>query len=240
MRSLALAAIVAAAPASAQRLGGFEKQFVRKASAAPAPPPASASPDPSSSYSAAESQAAGDALYFLLKLPLLPFAYALGEPERARGRHDVSAAVHHIEDRVRGWGGAYRYSGRKHAGFEAHWTAYLEEGAQYDLHYVGARAIAELLDHEHWSLDYGLGISGLVGSLGRGGPDFSLATEYRSGRCFVDARAGAVIMEGGTLGELRAGAGLRWGDAELRAGYKALVGPFDTLDGPEIGLRLRL
>jgi hypothetical protein len=249
VRRAAAAALCAllAAPASAQRLKGFEGQFLKAGAEAGGKALGAVAEAAGRVQSAAADslnplQPLAQEFYgAVLKVPLIPYALALEQERRPRGRHRLDAFTHHIDDRVRGWGGSYRYSTASRIGWEAHWTAYLEEGAQYDLHYVGGRAVAEFVDGPVWSLDYGLGVSGLVGRLGRGGPDFSLGAECRPfPPFFLDAKAGAVVMEGGTLGELRGGAGVRWRDAELRAGYKALVGPFDTLAGPEIGLRVRL
>lgn len=229
------------APASAQRLKSFEKQFTR--------------PDAGNSVVAGyvgataavaeQADGAGDALSavgYMMALPFFPMALALDMPPKEMSEHRLRAFGQHVDDRVRGWGGEYRYAHEKHISFEAFWTAYLEEGSLYDLHFIGARALGDLIEGEKGVLEYGFGFAGLAGRNHRGGPDISLSGELRPWRrwFFLDAHAGAVILEGGTLGDMRGGAGLRWRRAELRAGYRALVGPFKTLGGPEIGLAVRL
>jgi hypothetical protein len=239
----ALCALLAA-PASAQRLKGFEGQFLKGASDAGAKvlektleATARLAEASAETGSSAPAQLAGD----VLLLPFYPFGVATSMDRRPRGEHRLRAFGQHVDDRVRGWGGDYRYSAANHLHYEASWTAFLEEGALYDLHLVGARVLGDLHAEPALRVEYGLGVAGLAGRRHRGGPEFSLGGELAPRRLvFLDAKAAAVILEGGTLGDFRAGAGLRWRHAELRAGYRALVGPFDTLGGPELGFSLKL
>lgn len=243
MRSLALAALLAAAPASAQKLKGFEGQFNKAPDAARKVVDALVETSAKLYQAGLEhgNPAAMDMAGRVLTLPFLPFMRASDLPRRPRGEHRLSSSGHHIEDRIRGWGGAYRYAAENRLSYEAEWMAYLEEGASYDLHLVGARAVGDLVADEAATLEYGLGVGGLLGRRHRGGLDISLGGELRPARrLFVYGRAGAVVLEGGTLGDLRGGAGVRVGRLELRAGYRALSGPFSTLGGPELGLTVRL
>lgn len=241
MRALALTALLAAAPASAQRLQAFEKQFTRNSDLGQKAVAGLAEASLRTAEAELDDGQFPTAAGLILLAPVYPFILSLDMDPRERVEHRLESSGQHIEDRVRAWGGRYRYSAHNHLAAEAHWTAYLEEGALYDLHYFGARAVGDLVDDERWTLEYGFGVSFLAGQRHRGGPDFSLGGELRPWKwLFLDARAGAVVMEGGTLGDLRAGAGLRRrGEilgGELRAAYRALMGPVRRLGGPEIGL----
>ena len=242
MRTLALTALLAAAPASAQRLKGFEGQFIKPSDAGAKLVEGWVGATALVAEAAAKSGESLSAVGYMVMLPFLPMALSLEMPPKDMHEHRLRASVHHIDDRVRGWGGEYRYTRENHLAFESFWSAYLEEGATYDLHYIGARALGDIAEWERGSLEYGFGVAGLAGRNHRGGPNISLGGELRPWRrfFFLDAHAGAVILEGGTLGDLRAGAGLRWRRAEVRAGYKVLAGPFTPLGGPELSLAVRL
>lgn len=241
MRALLLLALLAAAaPARAQTLKGFERQFSKSRSDAGNKVLAALVEGTVSVMEAASKGGDGTLAGYILAAPLLPMAPSLSMEPRLMPERRVRARVMDVNDRVRAWGGELRYGWENHINVEAHWTAFLEEGAQYDLHYFGARVSGAMLAGDSGELEYGFGAAGLSGRLSRGGPEFSLAAELRPRSwAFVDARAAAAIMQGGTIGELSAGAGLRWRALELRGGYRALAGPFRVLGGPELGVGLR-
>lgn len=244
MRRAALAALLfTASPASAQKLKGFEGQFDKAPDAARKVVETFVETTAKLYEAGLEhgNPVATELANQVLSLPFLPFMRALQLPRNPRGVHRLSSTGHHVDDRVRGWGGAYRYAAENRLSYEAEWTAYLEERALYDLHLVGARAIGDLVSDEAYVLEYGLGVGGLLGRRHRGGLDVSLGGELRPAhRLFLYGRAGALLLEGGTLGDLRAGAGARVGRFELRAGYRALSGPFNVLGGPELAAAVRL
>lgn len=245
MRRAALAALLlAAAPASAQKLKGFEGQFGKGATDAGAKVLGAMFEGMAKVAEAGERAGqqgfTGNVAADILLIPFYPLAAATRNDRRLMPERRLRAHVVHVDDRVRGWGGEFRYGFENHLNAEAHWTAFLEEGSQYDLHYFGARVSGDLVTGDWGDFVYGLGFGALSGTLHRGGPEFSLGTEVRPRRwVFVDARAGATFMEGGTVGDLSAGAGVRWRAVELRAGYRALAGPFRTLGGPQLGVGLR-
>lgn len=196
----------------------------------------------------------------LLKLTLLafalPYAYSLNLPEEgfspglyAGGRGDSGDAPrqqrlelswHRAGMEVSGWGGRWRLDSEKHVGAEVFWSDYIERREE-DLHYVGASAAGDLLREEPGRAGFQLGLAALSGRLTRVGPRLALEAElFPRKPFFLDALAAAAFIDGGPLGELRAGAGAAFGRAQVRFGYKALIGPLRHLDGPELALIVRL
>jgi hypothetical protein len=226
-----------------ERLKPFEKQFHGKAVADAAGAIAEHDGDNSS----------GQILALLLAIP---FAYSLdlGNDGYARwpyadgaigdeGDRSYSLRLesyyHRVGDGIGGAGGRWRLDTEKHVGLEVLWTHYRERGEE-DLNHITASAHGDLYRDERWRGGYQLGLGTLSGRLTRLGPRLALEGEgYPLKPFFVDAHAGASFIDNGPLGELRAGGGVSWRAFQVRVGYRALIGPFKTLDGPDAGLTVR-
>jgi hypothetical protein len=246
VRFLALAGVllVAALPASAATLRGFENQFRGTAPVRQSGPPVNTS--------------GGDDAFIRLLLYTVaaPFVLSSELPEEgyspglyAESRGDAGDAA--IQQRfelsyqrvgryVGGWGGRWNMTTEKHIGLEAFWTDYIEHREE-DLHYVGASGSGDFWREDRWRANYQLGLAALSGRLTRVGPRLAIEAEgYPRRPLFFDASAGVTLISGGPLGELRAGGGLAWGRAQVRLSYRALIGPFKNLAGPELSMIFRL
>lgn len=240
--------MVLAIPSSAASLRGFEGQFRGTAAAT------------------RTAQAADTALRYhdsdgsLVKLTLIllaaPFAMSHGmQPEgyspglyadaagdmgEARSQHRLELGYHRVASYIDGWSGRWRLDTERHVGVEAFWTDYIEHRAE-DLHYVGAAAHGDFWRAEPGRVNYQLGMAALSGRLTRVGPRLGVEAElYPRKPFFVDALAAVTFIDGGPLGDLRAGGGLAWKRAQLRLSWRALIGPMKNLAGPELALIVRL
>lgn len=250
MRRLISAAVLLAFafPASAATLKGFEGQF-RGAAAA------------------TRTAQAADAVIrrddndgTLVKLTLLilaaPFAMSYdmqpegyspglyresaGDMGDAASQHRLELGYHRVASYVDGWSGRWRLDTERHVGVEAFWTDYIEHRDE-DLHYVGAAAHGDFWRAEAGRANYQLGLAALSGRLTRVGPRLGLEAElYPRRPFFVDALAAVTVIDGGPLGELRAGGGVSWKRAQARLSWRALIGPMKNLAGPELALIVRL
>jgi hypothetical protein len=247
---LALAALLlSAVPVRAGRLDAFKKQF-RGNDVGPATDSALRAIDRTSSVST------GSSVELLALILAIPFAYSLdlGDEGYARFPYEPGASgdcgdrphslrfggyYHRVGDGVGGTGGFWRLDSERHVGLEVFWTHYRERGEQ-DLSHLAASAHGDLYRDERGRVDYQLGLAALSGRLTRIGPRLALEGEtYPLKPLFFDAHAAASFIDGGPLGEMRAGGGVIWDRFSLRVGYRALIGPFKTLDGPDAGLTVR-
>ena len=246
MKSLGLAGLLltSALSASAATLKGFERQFRGTGTARTA------------SDAVRHDNADGDLIKLMLYALAVPYAYSLDMAEegyspgmyvRSRGdsgdaprQQRLELAYHHVGSFVAGWGGRWRLDTERHVGLEVFWTDYIEHREE-DLHYVGASAHGDVLREESGRVDYQLGLAALSGRLTRVGPRLAVEAEaYPRKPFFVDALAAVTFIDGGPLGELRAGAGVARGRAQARVSYRALIGPLKNLAGPEVALIFRL
>lgn len=163
-----------------------------------------------------------------------------GDMGEARSQHRLELGYHRVASYVDGWSGRWRLDTERHVGVEAFWTDYIEHRAE-DLHYVGAAAHGDFWRAEAGRANYQLGLAALSGRLTRVGPRLGLEAElYPRKPFFVDALAAVTFIDGGPLGDLRAGGGLAWKRAQLRLSWRALIGPMKNLAGPELALIVRL
>ena len=248
MRPLLAVLLLTALPASAATLKGFGEQF--KGTGA------------SRSIGRAAEEVVfknddGKRLTATLPVFALPYAYSLNLPEegfspglyageRGGDSGDVprqqrfELSWHRAGRDVAGWSGRWRLESNRHVGVEAFWADYIERRKE-DLHYVGASANGDLWRDEPGRAGFQLGLAALSGRLTRVGPRLALEAElYPRKPFFLDALAAVTFIDGGPFGELRAGAGAAYGRAQLRLSYRALIGPFRNLDGPELAIIVRL
>lgn len=240
--------LLPALPASSATLKGFQEQFRGTG----------ASRSAADAVDAIVRNDDGDGRLMQLALAtvLLPYAYSLNLPEEgyspglyagARGdsgdaprQQRLELSWHRAGKDVFGWGGRWRLDSENHVGMEAFWTDYVERRAE-DLHYIGASGNGDLWREEAGRAGFQLGLAALSGRLTRVGPRLALEGElYPRKPFFLDALAAATFIDGGPMGELRAGAGAAYGRAQLRLSWRALIGPFRDLDGPELALIIRL
>lgn len=250
MKPLGLACLLLAAPfpVRAATLKGFEGQF-RGATAA------------TRTAQAADAvirrdDSDGSLVKLTLALLAAPFALSYGmQPEgysrglyrdsagdmgEAASQHRLELGYHRVASYIDGWSGRWRLDTERHVGVEAFWTDYIEHRDE-DLHYVGAAAHGDFWRAEAGRANYQLGLAALSGRLTRVGPRLGLEAElYPRRPFFVDALAAVNVIDGGPLGELRAGGGASWKRAELRLSWRALIGPMRNLAGPEFALIVRL
>lgn len=250
MPRVILAAVVMAlsVPSSAATLKGFEGQF-RGAAAA------------TRTAQAADAVIRHDdqnGSLFKLTLYLLAAPFALsydmqpegysrglyadmaGDMGEARSQHRLELGYHRVASYIDGWSGRWRLDTERHVGVQAFWTDYIEHREE-DLHYVGAAAHGDFWRAEAGRANYQLGLAALSGRLTRVGPRLGLEAElYPRRPFFVDALAAVTFIDGGPLGELRAGGGVSWKRAQARLSWRALIGPMKNLAGPELALIVRL
>lgn len=247
MRSLAAFLVLSALPSSAATLKTFEKQFRGAAVAR-------------ETARAVDHTLRNDHDGALIKLMVyalaVPYALSYELPEEgfsnglyASGRGDLgdASSQHRLElsgqqvsSFVKGYGGRWRVDTERHVGLEAFWTNYIEHRAE-DLHYVGASAHGDIARGPYGRVDYQLGMAALSGRLTRVGPRVGVEGElYPLKPFFLDALAAVNLIDGGPLGELRAGGGVAWKRAQLRLSWRALIGPFKNLAGPELAFLVRL
>jgi hypothetical protein len=163
-----------------------------------------------------------------------------GDMGDATSQHRLALGYHRVASYVDGWSGRWRLDTERHIGLEAFWTDYIEHREE-DLHYVGAAAHGDFWRAEAGRANYQLGLAALSGRLTRVGPRLGLEAElYPRKPFFVDALAAVTFIDGGPLGELRAGGGAAWKRAQLRLSWRALIGPMKNLAGPEFALIVRL
>lgn len=168
------------------------------------------------------------------------YADAAGDMGEARSQHRLELGYHRVASYIDGWSGRWRLDTERHVGVEAFWTDYIEHRVE-DLHYVGAAAHGDFWRAEPGRVNYQLGMAALSGRLTRVGPRLGLEAElYPRKPFFVDALAAVTFIDGGPLGELRAGAGVSWKRAQARLSWRALIGPMKNLAGPELALIVRL
>jgi hypothetical protein len=241
--------LAAALPASAATLKSFEGQFHGTGAARTA-----------SDAAAAVFHGVDESDNFFVKLILYtvaaPYALSSSLPEQgyspgayvdsrgdagdAPSQQRLELSYHRVGAYVGGWGGRWRLDTERHLGAEAFWSDYIEHREE-DLHYLGASALGDFWREDSWRTDYQLGLAALTGRLTRVGPRIAVEAEaYPRKPFFVDALAAVTFIDGGPLGELRAGAGVARGRAQARLSYRALIGPFKNLAGPELALIFRL
>lgn len=168
------------------------------------------------------------------------YAGAAGDMGEARSQHRLELGYHRVASYVDGWSGRWRLDTERHVGVEAFWTDYIEHRDE-DLHYVGAAAHGDFWRAEAGRANYQLGLAALSGRLTRVGPRLGLEAElYPRKPFFLDALAAVTFIDGGPLGELRAGGGVSWKRAQARLSWRALIGPMRNLAGPELALIVRL
>jgi len=249
MRAAALALLLLAAvsPARAERLKTFKKQF--RGTGTP-----DAATDVESAYRRHDHDGALAQLTALVFA--LPYAYSMGLGDEGWAPHPYADGAkgdfgdcgiaqrlevfyHRVGDGIGAWGGLWRLDSVKHVGLEAFWSHYRERGDE-DMHYVYGTTHGDLAREENWRADYQLGLAALAGRTTRVGPRLAVEGEGYPGKpFFVDALAGVAFIDNGPLGELRAGAGVVIKRVQIRFGWRALIGPFKTLDGPDAGLTFR-
>lgn len=245
MRAAALAALLltSAVPARADKIRSFRKQFHGRATAQGIEDVANTDRDGSLIKLMGLILAVPYAYSFSLDPQgYAPFPYSEG-PRGDQGEkpwlNRLELFYHRVGDGVGGWGGRWRLDSEQHVGLEAAWTHYRERGDE-DLHYVVGSAHGDIARDDNWRVDYQLGVAALAGRDTRIGPRLAVETEAFPGKPFLlDALAGVAFIDNGPLGELRAGAGVTIKHVQVRFGYRALIGPFKTLDGPDGGLTLR-
>lgn len=250
MEALLLAGVLLApaSPASAGTLKGFENQF-RGTSAARTT--ARAADDV-----ARHDDGDGSLVKLTLYLLAAPYAYAYdrdpegysrglyadgrGDLGDARSQQRLDLSYQRVGSYVEGWSGRWRLDTERHVGLEAFWTDYIEH-REKDLHYVGASAHGVFWREESGRASYQLGLAALSGRLTRVGPRLGVEAEvYPRRPFFIDALAAVTFIDGGPLGELRAGGGVALGRGQVRLSYRALIGPFKNLAGPELAFIFRL
>lgn len=245
----ALAAAVAASPASAQKLQNFEKQFEGSARTPQAPPVNSK--DSLSGASADSDDARDNFFAAVLLIPFLPFNYAADEGgesleaapyagEKAGTVQRVDAVFQRVSNDVKGYGLRYAMERASGLGVAGSWTSYRERGAGEDLHHFEASAVADVFRGDAATGRYQLGFGGLSGRRTRAGPRLGLGGDWRPVKpLFLEASAAVTVMEGGALGDLRVAAGVCVWKLQPWIGYRWLVGPLEDLSGPEAGLSVR-
>lgn len=189
------------------------------------------------------------------KVVTLPYAYSLRLPEEgfagALYREDVQGdtgdqqELHRFElhgtrtgDDAGGGGARYRFDSERHIGAEGLYTRYRARGSG-DLHYFHAVAHGDVAREDQWRVEYQAGAGGVAGRFDRLGPRVAFGIEsfpYRP--LYFEGVAGAVFASGGTIGDLRAGAGVAGGPWQMRLGWRVLSAP-DWLSGPDAALTLR-
>ncbi len=189
------------------------------------------------------------------KLVSLPYAYSMRQPdegfarllyrEEPQGDTGDHQELHRVElhalrtgDDAGGMGARYRYDTEDHVGAEGFYTQLRARGAE-DLHYAHAVAHGDVAREDQWRVEYQIGAGGLAGRRHRLGPRLAVGIESFPLRpLYFEGAAGGVFASGGTIGDLRAGAGLAGGPWQFRLGWRALLGPV-MLSGPEAALTLR-
>ncbi len=168
------------------------------------------------------------------------YAESRGDTGDASHQQRLELSYHRVGSFVGGWGGRWRLDTEHHIGLEAFWSDYIEHREE-DLHYMGASGTGDFWREDRWRVNYQLGLAALSGKLTRVGPRAAVEAEFYPRKpFFLDALAASTFISGGPLGELRAGGGVAWGRAQARLSYRALIGPFKNLAGPELALILRL
>lgn len=163
-----------------------------------------------------------------------------GDIGQASHQHRFELSAHRPASYLHGWGGRWRLDTESHVGLEAFWADYIEHRVE-DLHYLGATANGDFARGTAGRASYQLGMAALSGQVTRVGPRVGVEGElYPLKPFFLDALAAATFIDGGPLGELRAGAGVAWGRAQMRLSWKALIGPLRNLAGPELAFVVRL
>lgn len=235
----------AALPSSAATLKAFEQQFHGTTPVRQSGPPVNLNNDGDGAFVRL-------ALYtlaapFVLSAQLPEEGYSSGLYAQSRGdtgdaphQQRLELSYHRVGSYVGGWGGRWRLDTEHHVGLEAFWHDYIEHREQ-DLHYMGASGTGDFWREDRWRTNYQLGLAALSGKLTRVGPRLAVEAEFYPGKpFFLDALAAATFIDGGPLGELRAGGGLAWKRAQARLSYRALIGPIKNLAGPELALIFRL
>ena len=236
--------LLASIPASAGRLGSFQKQFHGTGTA------------DATGAVVEHGGSKGEGAELLAYVLAIPFAYSLDmTPEGyARWPYDdahcgdigekplsmrFESYYHRVGDGVGGPGGRWRLDSEKHVGLEVFWTHYRERGEE-DLNYLSASAHGDVYRDEYLRTGYQLGLAALSGRLTRLGPRVAVEAEsYPLKPVFFDARVAGSFIDNGPLGELGAGAGVSWKSMSARFGWRALMGPFRTLDGPDAAFAVR-
>lgn len=186
----------------------------------------------------------------------IPYAWSLDLPEEGYARWPYEAGTSgdfgdrplalrfgsyftRVGDGARGAGGFWRMDTERHVGLEVFWTHYHEKGEE-DLNHLAFSTHGDLWRDERVHTDYQLGLAALSGRLTRLGPRLSLEAESYPLKPFsLDASVAASFIDGGPMGDFRVGTGVSWERWSVRLGYRALLGPFHALEGPEAGASVR-
>jgi hypothetical protein len=181
---------------------------------------------------------------YSMRLPEEGFAPALyrEEPQGDTGDHDE---LHRLEWHALwtghdsgGAGARYRYDTESHIGAEGLYTQLRRRGTG-DLHYAHAVAHGDVAREDEWRVEYQVGAGGVAGAFHRLGPRVAFGIEsFPNKPLYFEGAAGAVFASGGTIGDLRAGAGVAAGRWQLRAGWRALTAPVWHA-GPDVALTVR-
>jgi hypothetical protein len=181
---------------------------------------------------------------YSMRLPEEGFARALyrDEPQGDTGDHQE---LHRVEthalwtgDDSGGAGARYRYDTESHIGAEGLYTQLRRRG-RGDLHYAHAVAHGDVAREDEWRVEYQVGAGGVAGASHRLGPRVAFGIEsFPYEPLYFEGVAGAVFASGGTIGDLRAGAGVAGGRWQLRAGWRALTAPVWHA-GPDVAVSVR-
>jgi hypothetical protein len=144
----------------------------------------------------------------------------------------------------RGGSGAglrYRATSSNHLSFEAFGAWYREARPRKDARWLGGGVRGELARDERGVLDWIMGGADLSGAESGAGPRLGFGGAlYPRRPLSLEAEATTTIVGGGPpLDELSAALGAVLGAVELRAGWRALVGPLRPISGPELSALYR-
>ncbi|MDE2490531.1 MAG: hypothetical protein KGM24_06760 [Elusimicrobia bacterium] len=178
-------------------------------------------------------------------LRLAPYPYFAGEPGWPEGESDMVSRVELDAQALPrgGSGGALRYraTSSNHLSFEAFGAWFREARPGKSVRWLGAGVRGEIARSDRGVLDWIMGGAGLGGGESGAGPRLGLGGAlYPRRPLSLEGEATTTIIGGGPpVEELSAALGAVLDAVELRAGWRALVGPIRPISGPELSALYR-